>query len=131
MRIGQLAERSGTLVETIRYYENVGMMPDPPRSASGYRQYQPEHLSRLLFLRRCRDLGFSIQEIGSLLKLAEQREEPCSKVARVATHHLEAVQAKLSNLKRLERALKSLIKSCTGGPVAECRILEALSRRPD
>lgn len=131
MRIGQLAERSGTLVETIRYYENVGMMPDPPRSASGYRQYQPEHLSRLLFLRRCRDLGFSIQEIGSLLKLAEQREEPCSKVARVATHHLEAVQSKLSNLKRLERALKSLIKSCTGGPVAECRILEALSRSPD
>lgn len=130
MRIGELAERSGTLVETIRYYESVGMMPDPPRSASGYRQYRPEHLWRLLFLRRCRDLGFSIQEIGSLLKLAEQREEPCSKVARVATHHLEAVQAKLSDLKRLERALKSLIESCTGGPVAECRILEALSRRP-
>lgn len=130
MRIGELAERSGTLVATIRYYESVGMMPDPPRSASGYRKYQPEHLWRLLFLRRCRDLGFSIRETGSLLKLAEQREEPCTKVARVAMHHLDAVQAKLTDLRRLARALKSLIDSCSGGPMAECRILEALSRRP-
>jgi len=130
MLIGELATRSGTLVETIRYYERVGMMPAPPRSASGYRQYRPEHLQRLLFLRRCRDLGFSIQEISSLLELAEQREEPCTKIARVATHHLDAVQAKLTDLKRLHRALRSLIESCSGGPVSECKILEALSRRP-
>ena len=130
LRIGEVAERGGVNLQTIRYYEQVGMMPAPPRSAAGYRQYQPEHLQQLIFLRRCRDLGFSIQEISSLLELAEQSAEPCTKVAHVATQHLEAVQAKMSDLKRLERALESMVKSCSGGPVAECKILRALGREP-
>ena len=128
MKIGHLAASSGTLVETIRYYEHIGLMPEPPRSASGYRQYRPEHLQRLMFLRRCRALGFSIEEIRSLVALTSRRERSCRTVQRIAERHLEDVRQKLADLRRLEVALGALVESCAGGRIAECKILEALAQ---
>ena len=127
MRIGELAKRSSTLPETIRYYEQVALVPAPPRSPSGYRQYSPAHLERLRFLRRCRDLGFSIAEIRSLLRLAEQSDQPCGTVTELAREHLTSVQNKIADLKRLEQALHRLVGSCSDGRVADCRILESLN----
>lgn len=127
MRIGTLSKQGGTLIETIRYYERVGLMPAPPRSASGYRQYRPEHLQRLLFLRRCRTLGFSIEEIRSLLALTTRRERSCDTVQRIAERHLQDVRKKISDLRRLQTALGALVDSCAGGRIADCKILEALA----
>ncbi|MBS0422566.1 MAG: helix-turn-helix domain-containing protein [Proteobacteria bacterium] len=128
MRIGELGKQSGTLVETIRYYEQVGLMPAPPRTQAGYREYRPEHLQRLIFLRRCRELGFSIEEIRSLLRLAEQRNQSCATVTRAATQHLNDIRGKLADLRQLAQGLQTMIDSCTGGRIADCKILEALTR---
>lgn len=128
VRIGELAKHSGTLVETIRYYEQAGLMPAPPRTPVGYREYRPEHLQRLIFLRRSRELGFSIEEIRSLLRLTEQRNQSCATVTRVAAQHLNDVRGKLADLRQLARGLQTLIDSCGGGQIADCKILEALTR---
>ena len=128
LRIGQLAARTGILVETVRYYERVGLIPGARRSKSGYRLYRPEHLHRLVFVRRCRDFGFSIKEIKSLIALADHREQPCEDVTSIAKQHLADVRAKRADLNRLELALDALVTSCKGGRVADCRILEALTR---
>jgi MerR family mercuric resistance operon transcriptional regulator len=128
VQIGQLAARTGILVETIRYYERVGLIPGAPRSTSGYRIYRAEHQRRLVFVRRCRDLGFSIQEIKSLIALADQREQPCATVTSIAKQHLADVRAKRADLDRLEQALNALIVSCDSERVADCKILEALAR---
>ena len=130
MRIGALSAQSGTLIETIRYYERIGLMPEPPRSASGYRQYRPEHLQRLRFLRRGRTLGFSIEQIRSLLALTIRRGRSCRSVQRIAEQHLEDVHQKISDLRRLETALGALVDSCVGGRIADCKILEALAQDP-
>lgn len=127
MRIGELARLSGTLPETIRYYEQVTLIPAPPRSASGYRRYSAEHLKRLRFLRRCRDLGFSIAEIRSLLRLAERAEQSCKPVTDLATQHLTRIRAKIADLKRLERSITDLVGSCPDERIADCRILESLN----
>ena len=127
MKIGELARRSGVLAVTIRYYEQVALIPAPPRSAGGYRQYAPEHLSRLRFLRRCRDLGFSIAEIRGLLRLAERADQPCEAVTQLAKQHLIGVREKIADLKRLERTLRALVSSCHGRRIANCRILESLN----
>jgi MerR family mercuric resistance operon transcriptional regulator len=128
VQIGQLAARSGIVVETIRYYERVGLIPGAPRSTSGYRLYRSEHLRRLVFVRRCRDLGFSIKEIKSLIALADQRDQPCRSVASIASQHLAEVRAKRTDLGRLEQALDALAGSCDDGRVADCKILDALTR---
>ena len=127
MRIGELAKLSGTLPVTIRYYEQVALIPAPPRSASGYRKYSAEHLKRLQFLRRCRDLGFSISEISGLLGLAERSDQSCRTVANLAREHLTRVRAKIADLKRLEQSLAVLVGSCSDGQIADCRILESLN----
>ena len=127
MRIGELARRSGVQAVTIRYYEQVALLPAPPRSAGGYRQYSPEHITRLQFLRRCRDLGFSIAEIRSLLNLAERTDQSCEAVTQLATQHLIAVREKIADLKRLERTLRTLVGSCHDRRIADCRILESLN----
>lgn len=126
MLIGALAAKSDTLVETIRYYERIGLMPAARRSASGYRQYDDADLQRLLFLRRCRALGFSIEEIRSLVALAGRRNRSCRSVQGVAEQHLADVRQKLSDLRGLERALGALVESCDGGRMSDCKILESL-----
>lgn len=127
LQIGQLSTSTGVLIETIRYYERVGLIPRAPRSKSGYRLYRPEHLRRLVFIRRSRELGFSIREIKSLIDLTDHRERPCAAVTAMAEQHLLQVRDKQRALNRLEKALGALIASCQGGRIANCKILEALA----
>ena len=130
MRIGELAALSGMKVVTIRYYEAARLIAAPRRSSSGYRNFRPEHLQRLTFLRRCRELGFSIKEIRELLSLTENPRQPCASVTTIAARHLEDVRNKLDDLKRLEQALDGLVASCRTGRVGDCKILQALATVP-
>lgn len=128
MRIGELARKGRTLVETIRFYEQARVLPAPPRTARGYRQYGPMHVQRLVFVRRCRELGFSLDEVRSLLTLADRTDDSCASVTRIASDHLQEVRRKLADLKRLERALVALNRACDGGQMESCRILETLKQ---
>ncbi|MCG7362429.1 helix-turn-helix domain-containing protein [Roseomonas sp. ACRSG] len=126
LNIGALARATGTKVETIRWYERVGLLPAPARSAGNYRTYGEAHLGRLSFIRRARDLGFSLEQIRTLLDLAEDRERSCDAVDVIAREHLDEVDRKIADLQALRRELDSLIGQCRHGKVAECRIIEAL-----
>ncbi|MBK8209169.1 MAG: helix-turn-helix domain-containing protein [Rhodospirillales bacterium] len=127
MNIGELARAAETTAETIRYYERIGLLPPPPRTAGNYRDYSAGHLSRLAFTRRARDLGFSIEQIRALLDLADQKEQSCKAVDAIAREHLAEVKRKLVDLAALRRELETIIAQCRHGTVAECRILEALA----
>jgi DNA-binding transcriptional MerR regulator len=129
MNIGELARAADTKVETIRYYERIALLPAPPRTAGNYRDYSADHVSRLTFTRRARDLGFSIEQIRTLLDLADRKEQSCEAVDLIAREHLADVRRKLADLSALRRELASLIGQCRHGTVAECRILEALAPR--
>ncbi|MBI3827319.1 MAG: helix-turn-helix domain-containing protein [Candidatus Rokubacteria bacterium] len=126
--IGRLAKDTGTNVETIRYYERVGLLPAPPRSEGGYRLYRVEHLKRLNFIRRARGLGFSIGEIRRLLRLGDERKRPCAEVRIVAEAHLKDVQAKIVDLRRMERVLKATVARCADGGGTHCPLIDALYR---
>ena len=123
---GQLAKRSGCNIETIRYYEKIGLMPEPPRSASGYRQYDVNHERRLLFIMRGRELGFTIEDLKSLLGLVDRREVSCGEVERLAKRHLRSVREKISDLRRMERTLSDTVHSCSGQDVPDCPLIDRL-----
>ena len=127
MRIGELGQATATKVETIRYYEQTGLLPPPARTSSNYRSYGGEHLARLSFIRRARDLGFSIEQVRALLDLSDDRTRDCATVDRIASEHLREVDRKIADLSALRRELGAVIASCEGGTVAQCRILEALA----
>ena len=127
LSIGALAKATGTTVETIRWYERVGVLPAPARTAGNYRSYGPAHLERLSFVRRARDLGFTLDQVRELLRLADERGRSCDAVDRVAREHLEEVERKIADLVALRRVLQGLIGQCRHGTVNECRIIEALS----
>jgi DNA-binding transcriptional MerR regulator len=129
LSIGELANETGVKVVTVRYYERVGVLPAPARSASNYRIYGEEHVRRLRFVRRCRDLGFALDQIRDLLRLSSEAAPTCAEVCAISAHHLEAIEDKVNDLKRLERELLRINSLCNGNrPIAECRIIEALSR---
>src|SRR6266851_5262647 len=113
--IGKLARETGTNVETVRYYERLGLWAAPARSAGGYRLYGTEHLKRLNFIRRARLLGFSIGEVRTLLRLADERRRPCAEVRGVAETHLADVRNKITDLRKMERVLKATIARCARG----------------
>lgn len=126
--IGDLAKASGTKVVTVRYYEQIGLLPAPSRTAGNYRIYTKEHLCRLRFIRRCRDLGFTLDQIRDLLRLSSQKDDECAEVDRITAQHLIEIEQRVSDLKRLARELRRLNKCCQGnGIIADCRIIEALS----
>lgn len=127
MKIGELARATATKVETIRYYEQTGLLPPPTRTQGNYRSYAAEHLARLSFIRRARDLGFGIERVRALLDLSDDRTRDCATVDRIATEHLREVDRKIADLTALRRELAASIVSCKGGTVAQCRILEALA----
>jgi Cu(I)-responsive transcriptional regulator len=127
MRIGELGEATATKVETIRYYEQTGLLPPPERTSANYRRYDADHLARLSFIRRSRDLGFSIDQVRALLDLSDDRSRDCRTVDEIATDHLREVDRKIADLQALRAELSRLITSCEGGTTAECRILEALA----
>jgi Cu(I)-responsive transcriptional regulator len=126
LKIGELAKATGTKVETIRYYEQTGLLPEPGRTQGNYRSYGGGHLARLSFIRRARDLGFGIEQVRALLDLSDDRSRDCATVDRIATEHLREVDRKIADLTALRRELSAVITSCNGGTVAQCRIIEAL-----
>lgn len=127
LTIGELGRRTDTKVETIRYYERIGLLAAPSRTASNYRAYETDHLNRLSFIRRSRDLGFSLDQIRALLNLADQRDRSCNAVDAIAKEHRAEVDRKIADLHALRRELDSMIDQCSCGTVADCRIIEALS----
>ena len=123
---GTLAKRTGCNIETIRYYEKKGLMPEPPRSTSGYRQYDENHERRLLFVMRGRELGFTIDDLKSLLDLVDRRAVSCGEVEKLAMNHLRSVRQKISDLRRMESTLSDTVHSCSGQNVPDCPLIDRL-----
>ena len=129
MSIGELAKETGVKIVTIRYYEQSGVLPAPARSSGNYRVYNEKHAQRLRFIRRCRDLGFSLGQIRDLFELSAENASSCAKVCRIAERHLKTIEGKLADLNRLASELTRIGASCSGKtPMADCRIMEALFR---
>ena len=126
MRIGELAHETGCQIETIRYYERAGVLPPPAREANGYRSYGAPHRRRLRFVRRCRELGFSLNDIRELLRMVDRREYSCAAVEAVGRGHLENVRKRMVDLRRLEAVLSDLVSRCDGGNTPDCSMLESL-----
>lgn len=127
LKRADLARRTGSNLETIRYYEKIGMMPDPPRMASGYRVYDESHVSRLRFILRGRELGFSIEELRGLLRLVDRGTQTCGEVKAMTEQHLADLRAKIADLKRIKKVLSATAAQCSGEKVPECPVLEALA----
>lgn len=125
--IGELGKLTGTKVETIRYYERIGLFAAPKRTAGNYRAYGAEHLNRLSFIRRSRDLGFSLDQVRALLALSDDRDRPCAAIDTLAKAHLAEVDRKIADLRALRCELSNMITQCHADTVGECRIIEALS----
>ncbi|MDT7531455.1 helix-turn-helix domain-containing protein [Sphingopyxis sp. SE2] len=123
----RLAKRTGCNLETIRYYETIGLMPDPPRSAAGYRVYDDSHVSRLRFILRARELGFSIEEIRGLLGLVDRGTQTCAEVKDRAEAHLVEIRDKIRDLKRIQAVLAATAAQCSGEVVPDCPVLDALA----
>ena len=129
MKISTVAANSGCNLETIRYYERIGLMPPPERTPKGYRAYSEADVERLRFISRGRGLGFSLQEIRSLLRLAQDPGISCSEVDQLARKHLDDILVRLKDLQRMARELERTIDHCGGGQRGECTILDSL-RQP-
>jgi MerR family mercuric resistance operon transcriptional regulator len=124
--IGELAKRSRVKIETIRYYERAKMLVPPPRTASGRRVYDLADLRILVFIRRARELGFSLDQIRALLWLGGPEKATCREVREIAAHHLDNIRAKLCDLKKLERLLSRTVARCSGKTAPDCPVLDVL-----
>jgi MerR family mercuric resistance operon transcriptional regulator len=124
--IGELSRLSGVNIETIRYYERVKMLAPPPRTAGGRRIYGSRDLRILTFIRRSRELGFSLDEIRALLRLGGPENASCREVREIAAHHLDDIRGKLGDLKKLERLLSKTIARCSGKTAPDCPVLDIL-----
>jgi len=129
MKIGDLARATGTKVETIRYYEAEGLIPAPARNGGNYRIYEQPHLDRLSFIRRSRDLGFTLDQVRTLLRLADDRDASCGEVDAITIAHVAEIDRKLADLQALREELVRRLEGCKGPTIADCRIIEALSPR--
>jgi DNA-binding transcriptional MerR regulator len=131
LTIGALATQTRTNVPTIRYYEEIGLLPHAQRAANGHRYYRDADLKRLTFIKRCRDFGFSIEQVRELVKLFEDGDRACIEVRDMAQMHLDAVRAKLEEMRQLESSLMAFVASCDDacckGPTRDCAIIEDLS----
>lgn len=127
LSIGEISRRSGVKVPTIRYYEQMGLIAAPERSAGNQRRYTPAELDRLTFIRHARDLGLSLDAIRELLELSEHPDMPCADAHVIATEHLASIRERIARLKRLERELTRIEASCHADYVGECRIIHVLS----
>ena len=126
MKIGQLSEQTHCKVETIRYYERIGLLPAPARSDGGYRIYDESHLKRLSFIRRSRELGFTIDEIRALLNLVDGGGYTCSDVKTITMGHVASIRQKIADLRKLEKTLSRIASQCAGDATPECPIIDAL-----
>jgi len=131
MNIGQLARQAGVPIDTVRYYERQRLIPEPVRSASGYRQYERDDVTRLHFIRRAKTLGFTLEEIGELMAISGHLSNDMNQMKAAATKKLEVVEQRLAELARMRDALQGLIEACPGhGPLATCPIMAALTTDP-
>lgn len=126
MKIGELASATATKVETVRYYEKIGLLALPARTSANYRAYGNEHLARLSFIRRARDLGFTLEAVRELLTLSDDKARSCEAVDSIARVHLADIERKISDLAALRTELDRVIGSCRKGTVGDCKIIESL-----
>ena len=124
--IGTLSKRTGTKVQTIRYYEQIGLMREPGRSSGGQRRYHDADLDRLAFIRHSRQLGFPLDAIRELLDLSDAPSRPCAGADAIAQRQLRQVELRIERLRALRKELKRMVDDCDGDSVAECRVLEVL-----
>lgn len=124
--IGEMSRQTGVNIETIRYFEKIGMMQVPDRTAGGNRQYDGEHLRRLFFINRCRKIGFSQAEIKALLSMIDNQDVTCADVHGIAIAHIADIQQKVRDLRKLEKVLTKMANECTQGNIPECPIIETL-----
>lgn len=131
LTIGTLSAQTGCNVPTIRYYEQIGLLPRPARASNGHRYYREADLKRLTFIKRCRDFGFPIERVRMLVTLFEDGDRSCVEVRDMAQEHLDMVRAKLEELRQLETSLVGFVDGCTeaciGGATRNCVIIEDLS----
>lgn len=131
LKIGALARRTGTTVPTIRYYEEIGLLPRPSRRDGGQRSYGEDDVKRLTLIRQCRDFGFTIEQVRTLALLMQDRDRSCIEARDLAQQHLATVKAKLVELRALERAITEFVQSCdnacAGGPGPDCVVLQELT----
>ncbi len=128
LTIGTLSEQTGCNIETIRYYERIGLMPRAARSNGGHRLYGMDHMKRLGFIRRSRELGFTLDQVRTLLGLVDGRRYTCAQVKRITVEHLGDVHRKVADLRKIERVLKEMAAQCDGGAVPKCAVIDALFR---
>ena len=126
LTIGALARRTGAKVQTIRYYERIGLMPEPGRTAGGQRRYAEADLDRLAFIRHSRELGFGLEAIRELLDLGDDPDRSCEDVDAIARRQLQQVERRIARLEALRKELARMVEDCRGGRMAECRVLEVL-----
>ena len=127
--IGETARRSGCKIETVRYYERIGIVPRPPRSEGGHRLYDEETVRRLGFILRARELGFAIGDIRALLGLVDRRAANCREVKRIAERQRDAVRSRVADLRRLERDLEGMTSLCSGRKIPDCPVIDSLFDR--
>ena len=127
MQIGDLSRQTGVNIETIRYYERIGVLPKPARQPNGRRTYSPADAERLGFIRHARELGFDLPSIRILLALQERPEASCEDASRIAQEQLEAVESRIARLLLLQDELARMVSECRRGRVSECRVIEALA----
>lgn len=123
---GELSFRTGVNLETIRYFERVGILPEPARTQGGHRVYDESHVRTLSFVRRARSLGFTPDEVRTILDLGGPGKAPCAEVREIAAHHLEQVRSKTADLAEIERLLAETIEHCSGKPEPECAVMEMI-----
>lgn len=128
LTIGGLSERTGVNIETIRYYERIGLLPPPRRSEGRHRLYDDSLTQRLQFVRRSRELGFSIEEIRALLRLVDQGGLACAEAKDITVSHLAEIRGKIADLKKLERVLAPIAEACEANQLPACPILQALAQ---
>jgi DNA-binding transcriptional MerR regulator len=124
--IGKLADIAATKVQTIRYYEEIGLIRPFTRSEGGHRLYGPEDVKRLKFIRHARELGFGIEEIRELLHLSDTPDTSCAAADAIARSHLEQVEIRMKKLQALRKELKRMVEECSHGHVSQCRVIEVL-----
>jgi len=129
MKIGALAKATGTKVETVRYYEKIGLLPLAARTTANYRDYGSDHLARLSFIRRARDLGFTIKALSELLTLTDDKEQSCEFVDDIARRHLAKIDHKITDLLALRTELDRVLRACEHGTIDDCKIIETLTSR--
>jgi len=130
LRIGEVAGQAGVNVQTLRFYERRGLLPEPPRRASGYREYAPESVRRVRFIKRAQELGFTLAELEDLLRLREDPDIPCRQVRATAESKIAHIEEKMRRLRAMRAALAALVKSCAANRQHHCPLLEALDESP-